>query len=229
MIAAVPSPAPVLLASSGSRMRQFAGYSPACRIIRTARDAAKKSGKRTAHPARKRGLSCSRIHASVITPSVPSEPMNRRSGLGPAPDPGSRRVSIAPRGVTTRRLSTKSSMCVCSVAKCPPERVAIQPPSVEYSKLCGKCRRLSPCGLSCASSAGPSAPAWIRAAREARSTSITRSIRRRSIITAALWRWSSMRGSTPPTTLLPAPKGVSDACTLPAQSITVTSSPSLRG
>jgi len=33
-------------------------------------------------------------------------------GLGPAPDPGSRRVSRMPRGVTTRRLSTKSSIWV---------------------------------------------------------------------------------------------------------------------
>ena len=35
-----------------------------------------------------------------------------RSGLGPAPDPGRRRVSSVPAGVTTRMLSTKSSMWV---------------------------------------------------------------------------------------------------------------------
>jgi len=39
-----------------------------------------------------------------------------RSGLGPAPEPGRRRVSSAPTGVTTRMLSTKSSMWVVSVA-----------------------------------------------------------------------------------------------------------------
>src|SRR5271165_2081045 len=39
MIAALPSPAPVLYASCGSRMRQFAGYSPAWEIARTARAA----------------------------------------------------------------------------------------------------------------------------------------------------------------------------------------------
>ena len=37
--------------------------------------------------------SCSRIHASVMTPSAPSEPMIMRSGLGPAPEPGRRRDS----------------------------------------------------------------------------------------------------------------------------------------
>ena len=35
-----------------------------------------------------------------------------RSGLGPAPEPGRRRLSHTPLGVTARRLSTKSSMCV---------------------------------------------------------------------------------------------------------------------
>ena len=43
---------------------------------------------------------------------MPSEPITSRSGLGPAPEPGSRRVSITPRGVTMRVDSTKSSMWV---------------------------------------------------------------------------------------------------------------------
>ena len=63
-----------------------------------------------------RGRSCSRIHASVMTPRVPSEPRNHRSGDGPAPEPGSRHDSLTPTGVTTRSDSTKSSMWVCSVA-----------------------------------------------------------------------------------------------------------------
>ena len=37
---------------------------------------------------------CSRIHASVMIPSAPSEPIIIRSGLGPAPEPGRRRDSI---------------------------------------------------------------------------------------------------------------------------------------
>ena len=69
-------------------------------------------GKRTAVDARKVGRSCRRIQASVMTPRMPSDPMKRRSGLGPAPEPGSRRDSITPPGVTTRSASTKSSMCV---------------------------------------------------------------------------------------------------------------------
>ena len=68
---------------------------------------------------------------------MPSEPIISRSGLGPAPEPGSRRLSHSPLGVIARTDSTRSSMWVHSVAKCPPARVAIQPPSVEYSNDCG--------------------------------------------------------------------------------------------
>ena len=63
-------------------------------------------------PARNVGFDCNRIQACEMTPRMPSEPMNMRSGLGPAPDPGRRRVSITPCGVTTRRLSTRSSIWV---------------------------------------------------------------------------------------------------------------------
>ena len=59
-------------------------------------------------------------------------------------------------------------MWVSRVAKWPPARVAIQPPRVAYSKDCGKWRRVRPCSRSCSSSRGPVAPAWIRAASEAR-------------------------------------------------------------
>ena len=79
---------------------------------------------------------------AVITPSVPSEPRNIRSGDGPAPDPGSRRDSTSPAGVTTRSDSVRSSMWVSTVAKWPPALVASQPPSVENSKDCGKNRRV---------------------------------------------------------------------------------------
>ncbi len=122
----------------------------------------------------------------MITPSVPSEPASIRSGLTPAPDPGSRRDSHTPAGVIARTDSTKSSMCVHSVAKWPAARVAIQPPSVEYSNDCGKWRSVSPCSPSWDSSSGPSAPAWMHAARDTSSTSSTRSSARRSIDTAPL-------------------------------------------
>src|SRR5437660_1477185 len=75
-----------------------------------------------------------------MMPSVPSEPASMRSGLTPAPEPGRRRDSHAPEGVSARSDSTKSSMCVRTVAKWPAARVAIQPPSVENSNDCGKWR-----------------------------------------------------------------------------------------
>ena len=75
-------------------------------------------------------------------------------------------------------------MWVASVAKCPPARVATQPPSVEYSNDCGKWRSVRPCSRSWSSSPGPVAPAWIRAAHDTSSTSSTRSIAFRSTVTA---------------------------------------------
>jgi hypothetical protein len=57
-----------------------------------------------------------RIHASVMMPRLPSEPSTNRSGEGPAPEPGNRRDSMVPVGVTTRMLSTRSSMWVITVA-----------------------------------------------------------------------------------------------------------------
>jgi hypothetical protein len=99
-----------------SSSRQFAGYRPAWEIARTASIAGPMSANVTVAEALNPGRSCSRIHASVTTPSVPSEPRNIRSGEGPAPEPGSRHDSLIPAGVTTRIDSTRSSMWVCRVA-----------------------------------------------------------------------------------------------------------------
>ncbi len=63
-------------------------------MARSARAAPKNEWKRTDAPARNFGRDCNRIQAREITPSVPSEPMNMRSRLGPAPDPSNRRVSF---------------------------------------------------------------------------------------------------------------------------------------
>ena len=131
------SDAPVSAASPSSSRRQFDGCSPDCASARAAAAPAVKSSNSTPAEARKRGLSCTLTHASVITPSTPSEPIISRSGLGPAPEPGSRRLSHSPLGVIARTDSTRSSMWVHSVAKCPPARVATHPPSVEYSNDCG--------------------------------------------------------------------------------------------
>jgi hypothetical protein len=170
--------------SSASRRRQLAGWRPDCESSRTAPAPAANSANATPQDAFQRGRSWSRTQASVITPSVPSEPISIRSGLGPAPDPGRRRLSHSPDGVIARTDSTRSSMCVCSVAKWPPARVAIHPPSVENSNDCGKWRSVSPWGRSWSSSEGPNVPAWMRAAREVSSTSSTRSRAPRSIVTA---------------------------------------------
>ena len=134
----------------------------------TARAAAKKSTNRTAPPARKRGRSWSRIHASVITPRMPSEPMNRRSGLGPAPEPGRRRVSTRPRSHDAW-FSTKSSMA-CRSCKRP------RPGRVDRPMSCIQALRKNAAGsrawsFSCASSVGPKTPASMRAPRGVRSIS----------------------------------------------------------
>ena len=109
------------------------GWSPDWATARVAVTAASKESKVTAAAARNAGRSTRRIQASVITPRVPSEPAKRRSGAGPAPLAGSRRVSITPRGVRRRSDSTRSSMWVARVAWWPAARVAIQPPRVENS------------------------------------------------------------------------------------------------
>jgi hypothetical protein len=67
-------------------------------------------------PARHVGTGTTRSHASVITPSAPSEPTSRRSGSGPAPLDGWRCVAIAPAGVTTVSACARSSIRVGPVA-----------------------------------------------------------------------------------------------------------------
>ena len=170
-----------LRASSSSIRRQFDGSQPRLRE-RAHRLGAAQRSRRSARRARRgaRGRGCTRTHARVMTPSVPSEPSSIRSGLGPAPEPGSRRDSQTPAGVIARTHSTRSSTCVRRVAKWPPARVAIQPPSVESSNDCGKKRIVSPCSPSSSSTRGPAAPAPMRAAREVSSSSSSASSAPRS-------------------------------------------------
>ena len=66
--------------------------------------------------ARKVGRRWMRIHASLMIPRMPSLPITIRSGDGPAPEPGKRRDSHQPCGVSMRTDSTKSSMWVWFVA-----------------------------------------------------------------------------------------------------------------
>ena len=97
-------------------MRRLAGHSLACTIIRTASQPAAHESNVIPAVARNTGRRWIRIHASVTMPRIPSEPITIRSGLGPAPLPGRRRLSHHPLGVSIRTDSTKSSMCVWFVA-----------------------------------------------------------------------------------------------------------------
>jgi hypothetical protein len=114
--ACCPSPPAAIAASAGSSSRQLAGASPDRVISRTASAPAASEPNRTDAAARQTGGRCTRTQASVISPSVPSEPSRIRSGDTPAPEPGSRRDCQIPAGVTARTDSTRSSMCVGPVA-----------------------------------------------------------------------------------------------------------------
>ena len=111
---------------------------------------------------------CTRIQASVMTPRVPSEPSNRRSGLGPAPEPGRRRVSTGPGGVT-RAATRRSRRCGCrggEVAAGAGGDPAAQ--RGELERLREVAQREAVRRGAASSSAGPGRPAWMRAARETR-------------------------------------------------------------
>ena len=116
----------------------MAGRSPPWRTSRSASSPSPKLANDTLAERRRSGRGSTRTHASVTTASVPSEPSSMRSGDGPAPEAGSRRDShTSPPTVSARTDSTRSSMWVGPLAKCPPARVTIQPPSVESSNDCG--------------------------------------------------------------------------------------------
>ncbi len=92
--------------------------------------------------------------------------MSRRRSSGPAADAGCAARRQSPASVATSRPATRSSIFPTPVERCPAERVATQPPTLENSNDCGSWPRRSPCGVSAASSSGPSVPA--RSARQLR-------------------------------------------------------------
>ena len=107
--AVLPSrPAP-RSASRGSRMRRLAGHSFAWTMARPPPSPPPTS---EAHAGRgaERGPGWSRSQASDTIPSVPSLPSTSRSGLGPAPLPGSRRDSHQPDGSASAR-TRRSHRC----------------------------------------------------------------------------------------------------------------------
>ena len=132
---------------------------PDCASSRDACTASAKSAKSTEAPARNRGRGCTRIHASVITPSVPSEPQNSRSGDGPAPSRAAAgsaaRRAASPRGRTPR---TRRYGCAASRSDRPSASRSTRPASTTRTTA-GNAASVRPCGFSCASSAGPSVPA----------------------------------------------------------------------
>ena len=92
--------------------------------------------------------------------------MNSRSGCGPAPEPGKRRVCIKPgRRHDAHRFDEIVDMRV--------ERRVVtarsrRDPAAQASRTRNSAENgasVKPCGFSCASRSGPSAPAWMRAAR----------------------------------------------------------------
>ena len=105
-------PAWVSSDSAGSSRRQLEGLRPDCASSRTASAPLANDSKATPPDSFQRGRSRTRTQASVITPRIPSEPSSSRSGLGPAPEPGSLRLSQRPPGVIARTDSTRSSMWV---------------------------------------------------------------------------------------------------------------------
>src|SRR5207248_4577389 len=104
-----PSPPDVSRASAASISRQLAGCRPDWERARTASAPAANDSKRTPVDARSVGRACTRTQASVITASVPSEPISSRSGDGPAPEPGSRLDSHVPRGVSACKSEEHTS------------------------------------------------------------------------------------------------------------------------
>ena len=73
-----------------------------------------------------------------MIPSRPSLPSTISRTLGPVEVVGTGRMTSMPVGVTTRSPRVRSAMSPYLSDCIPEERVAIQPPSVEWAKLSGK-------------------------------------------------------------------------------------------
>ena len=226
-----PSPA---TSSARPRARRsggsWPGCSPACddRADR-ARARSAKSAKPTRALQRAPRRGWTRTHASVMTPRVPSEPSSSRSGrrAGARRRQAARLPDVA-AGVIARTDSTRSSMWVGPVAKWPPARVAIQPPRVE------KLERLRD-----RSAASAVRGELLLEARAGRAGLDARGARHRVDLEHAVERAEVERdgagvprprtGSTPPTTLVPPPYGITARFSPSQRSSTRATSASSRG
>ena len=144
-----------------------------------------------------------------MIPSRPSLPSIIWLTSGPVDFAGTARVTSTPAGVTARNAVVMSAMSPYLSDCIPDDRVAIQPPSVEWVKLSGKWPNVQPFALSCSSRRGPSTPAWTRAERATSSISSTRSILRTS--TDITVRVSVSGGSRLSEMFVPPPKGITTA------------------
>ena len=149
------------------------------------------------------------IVASVMMPSRPSLPSTISRTLGPVDVLGTGRVTSVPAGVTTRSARVRSATSPYLSDCMPDDRVAIQPPSVEWVKLSGKCPTVQPWAFSCSSRCGPKTPACTRARRDSSSISSSRSRRPRSSETIV--RSSAAGASRLPEMFVPPPNGMTTA------------------
>ena len=146
---------------------------------------AAKSAKRTARAGACARRGCTRTHASVITPRIPSraeqQPVGRRAGAGARQPP---RLPHAGRRDRADRLDEVVDVRL-SPSRSARRRASRSSRRASRARTtAGSSAASARARASCSSSAGPSAPAWMRAARETASTSSTRSSAPRSSVTA---------------------------------------------
>ena len=196
---------PSAAASSSSIRRQFDGSSPDWAIARTASRAGEERA-RSARPrdARCSGRGCTRTHARVITPSVPSEPSSMRSGLGPAPEPGSRRDSQSRR--RDRAHALDEIVDVRQARREVPAGARRDPAAErrELERLREEAHRHAVRAEQLLDARARRAGTDQRGARDRRRARAARRARRGRAQTAPSKRAGS-RASTPPTTLVPPP------------------------
>ena len=165
------------------------------------------SAKRTAREARCSGRGCTRTHASVITPSVPSEPSSIRSGEGPAPEPGRRRD--CPRaGRRDRADALDEVVDVGELRREVPARARRDPAAErrELERLREEAHRQAVRAEQLLDARpGSRRRRCAPRARPRRARAAPSSAPRSS--DSAPSKRAGMRGSTPPTTLVPPPYG----------------------
>ena len=120
------------------------------------------SGRSRRRAVRAVGTGWARSHTRVMTPSVPSEPMNSWLRSGPTAPAGLPpvRIDASRRRARPRARRPCPRSCRSECEYWPAPRHATQPPTVARSKLCGKWPTVRPCSARSSSSrSGPNVPA----------------------------------------------------------------------